>query len=114
MATQPDSELPKTPAEGEALVGIATHSLFGLAVMLERTVNDGRKTTVTTRQLLGYRYADSEDAAVGSFLRESLADNEGFTAGQVLVIQIPLPNVQADPLPEFPTSVTSHMGSDTD
>jgi hypothetical protein len=85
---------PPKPADAEqpADEGLSSSALFGLAVTLERTVNDGWKTTVTTRQLLGYRYADSADAAVGSFLRKALADNEGFTAGQVLVIPIPLPN----------------------
>jgi hypothetical protein len=76
---------------------LSSSFLFGLTVMLERTVNDGWKTTVTTRQILGYQYADSEDAAVGSFLRKVLAYHEGFTAGQVQVIPIPLPNNETHP-----------------
>jgi hypothetical protein len=106
MPNQEPKSKPES-AEQPSGEGLSSSALFGLAVMLERTVNDGWKTTVTTRQLLGYRYADSEDAAVGSFLRKSLADNEGFTAGQVLVIPIPLPNVErVHPYQRRRTSIT--------
>lgn len=63
--------------------------LFALAVNLERTVNDGLTLKTTNRQLLGYCYDVSEDAAVGSFLRKALLENKGFTFGEVLVISIP-------------------------
>lgn len=101
-----NNQEPKSkPESAERDEGLSSSVLFGLAVMLERT----GKTTVTTRQLLGYRYADSEDAAVGSFLRKSLADNEGFAAVQVLVIPILPPNRMIEDSPLLPHCVDAFL-----
>lgn len=39
-------------------------------------------------------YADSEDAAVGSFVREVMSKNKGFGVDEVFVKMIPLPNIE--------------------
>ena len=65
---------------------------WALAVTLEKADIDGWKTTTTQRQMLGSRFCESEDEAVGSFLRECLTQNQGFKAGQVLALRINWPN----------------------
>ena len=70
-----------------------TDKLFALCSTLEKTTQEGWQTSITIRQTLGYRIADSEDAAVGSFLREALKENQGFRAGAVLALEIPLGDI---------------------
>jgi hypothetical protein len=70
---------------------------WALAVTLEKVDIDGWKTTTTQRQMLGSRFCESEDEAVGSFLRECLMQNQGFKAGQVLALRIDWPNAPAMP-----------------
>lgn len=65
---------------------------WALAVTLEKVDIDGWKTTTTQRQILGSLFCESEDEAVGSFLRECLTQNQGYKAGQVLALRINWPN----------------------
>ena len=78
----------RQPAQSGSLHPIC----WALAVTLEKVDIDGWKTTTTQRQMLGSRFCESEDEAVGSFLRECLTQNQGFKAGQVLALRIDWPN----------------------
>jgi hypothetical protein len=69
---------------------------WALTVTLEKVDMGGCKTTTTRRQMLGSRFCESEDEAVGSFLRQCLTENQGFKAGQVLALRINWPNMRPD------------------
>lgn len=74
---------------------------WALATTMERITIDGFNTATTIRQLLGYRYAASEDEAIGSFIRKCQQEHPGFKAGQVLTHLIPI--VASSPAKELPT-----------
>jgi hypothetical protein len=67
--------------------------LFALATNIQKSVVDhyhGAMKT-TTRQILGYQYAEAKDQAIGAFVTSVQDDkeNEGFLVGQVVSMEIP-------------------------
>lgn len=63
--------------------------LFALSTTLERTSGN----TTTTRQIMGWRKCTTELESVGSFVKELQRKNVGFNIGEVLVMQIPDPDI---------------------
>lgn len=63
--------------------------LFALATTMSR--NNGQTTTLRT--LLGYRRAETPEAAIGSFVLGFQKDPENgdFSAGEIVIIEIKLP-----------------------
>ncbi len=64
---------------------------YALAVILTKRITTSISTTDVTRPMLGYRFANNLDEAIGSFVRAVQDDksNDGFTLGQVVSIEIP-------------------------
>lgn len=62
---------------------------WALTVTLEKSASDGWQATTAKQQMLGWMEGASADEAVGKFVRKCLRDNPGYTAGDVLTLQLP-------------------------
>ncbi len=94
------SEKP-APSEGqnseptEDVVGVASATTcWGLAVNMEKSEHLGFTTQVTKRLMVGYMFAETEDEAVGTFMRRCYKDCPGFKADSPVTIRIP--NARSD------------------
>lgn len=68
---------------------------FALAASLNKHEQTTTGYNTITRLMLGYRLAKERCAAIGDFSEEILDQNEGFSIGSLLAMEIPVPKIIA-------------------
>lgn len=66
---------------------------YALATVMEKREYFNGSMSVTNRQIVGYRSGEnlSEETAIGSFLKQCFKQNMGYSASEVILIEIPNP-----------------------